>query len=495
MTKYRDCLPATPANRSTAARERDRCGSCRRIGRVSRLRIFVMGGSYSGLLLVAMAGLVAAGPALGEQLTTRPASLENQVEPAGSPPSAQERVAEAEAVQPTDEAASETEAAAESEPRKPLMRFFDAAGLGEGMYAIGLNAFGWVETSFTGILTGPGGSRAGLPLRVYESRKPDNLKMNQLAIILERSYDKDKDVDLGFRVDPIFGADSRLNASVGLLDHETHTHSFDLAQFYTQLWIKTAENQGLEVTFGKWYTTIGAEVIPSPLNWLPTRSMLFGYGPFTHTGVLGRYYIDNWNFHFGASRGWDQFKDNNHGASWHAGFGVDSKQQCGDEPRSRFGFNYIGGPEEITKDYGGQNRHIWNAVWTYKWTQKLTQVIDSYYAWEDDVPGLSKNGSRPRRRDNSWYGISYMLNYQFNDYLNTTGRIEWFGDNYGQRTGYPGNFYSLTAGLGYTPFPKDPWLSGLLIRPELRWDFSDNNAPFVDEGQQLTATLSVVYSF
>lgn len=391
---------------------------------------------------------------------------------------------------PTEEAAP-----APAEPRKPLMALFEAAGLAEGMDAIGLNAFGWVETSFTGIFTGPGGSRAGLPLRVYESRKPDNLKMNQLSIVLERAYDREKDFDIGFRVDPIFGSDSRLNASVGLLDQETHTHSFDLAQLYTQLWFKTAEDQGLELTFGKWYTTVGAEVIPSPLNWLPTRSMLFGYGPFTHTGLLARYYVDNWNFHLGVSRGWDQWKDNNHGASWHAGFGVDSKELCGEDPRSKLSFAYVGGPEEVTKDYGGQNRHIWNVVWTYLWTEKLTQVIDTYYAWEDDVPGVAGGRGKNQVRDSAWYGISYMLNYKFSDYLNATGRFEWFGDNHGARSGWEGNFYSLTTGLGYTPFPNDRWLNGLIIRPELRWDFSANNDPFVSDRDQFTGTINVVYAF
>jgi hypothetical protein len=436
------------------------------------------------LALTALLGLGAGGPT---------SAVFAQASASQEKPPAKEEAKPAE--KPAEEKPAEPEAAEEAEPRKPLMRFFELAGVADEMDAIGLNAFGWVETSFTGIFTGPGSSRRGLPLRVYEARKPDNLKMNQLAIILERAYDKEKKVDFGFRVDPIFGADSRVNASVGLLDEETHTHSFDLAQFYAQMWVKTGENQGLEMTFGKWYTTVGAEVIPSPLNWLPTRTMLFGFGPFTHTGFLARYYIENWNFHLGVSRGWDQFKDNNHGASWHAGFGVEGKEKLGDAARSKLSFAYIGGPEEITKDYGGQNRHIWNAVWTYLWTEKLTQVVDTYYAWEDDVPGLSKNGSTPRRRDNSWYGISYMLNYKFNDYLSTTGRFEWFGDNYGQRTGFPGNFYSLTTGLGYTPFPNDPWLNGLIIRPELRWDFSDNNDPFVDHRQQLTGTLSLVYAF
>lgn len=383
--------------------------------------------------------------------------------------------------------------------RRPLMELLTMAGVGEPMESIGLDVYGWVETSFTGILRGPGGSRRGLPLRVYEENKPDNLKMNQLALIIERALDYSQPFDIGFRVDPMFGADSQVNASYGLLDRERGTHSFDLAQLYVQVWVATGDDgQGFELTVGKWYTTIGSEVVPSPENWLVSRSMLFGFGPFSHVGGLLTYHFnDQFNIHVGISRGWDQWKNLNDGVSFHAGFGWDSKELMGDVPRSQFSFAYIGGPEGEGRGHP-QNRHIWNAVWTYMWTEKLTQMIDGYFAWEDDVPDAVNRRGFARRRDSAWYGIAYTLNYQINDYLDTTGRFEWFVDQYGVRTGgYRGNFMSYTHGLGIKPFPDDPWLSGLLIRPEFRMDWSSNNEPFVGGSRsvQMTAALSVVYAF
>ncbi len=380
--------------------------------------------------------------------------------------------------------------------RTPLMELFDMAGLAQPMDEIGLTMSGWVETSFTGILHGPGGSRAGLPLRVYEANKPDNAKMNQLAIVIDRSVDKSKPIDLGFHVTPLYGADSRVNAAVGLFDHETHTHSFDLLDFYARLWIKTAENQGLEVIFGKWVTTVGAEVIPSPSNWMASRSMLFGYGPFTHTGVLAKYWIgENFNAHFGVSRGWDQFKDNNHGASWHAGFYWASEETLADNARDVVNFAFIAGPEEVTNTYGGQNRYIWDANWTHVFTEKLTGVLDTYYTLQCDAEGAVSSNGGVHTRDTGWYGLAYMVKYDLLDNLYWANRAEWFADKNGVRTGYRGNFYSMTTGFGYTPFPEDRWLNGLLLRPEFRLDTSDNNDPFVDDGCQMTAAISVVYSF
>jgi hypothetical protein len=328
------------------------------------------------------------------------------------------------------------------------------------------------------------------------ARRPDNLKLNQLALVIEREYDSSKDIDFGFRMDQIFGTDSQLNASFNLLDNESHETSYDIAQLYGQLWIKTGDDQGLELTFGKWYTTVGSEVIPSPDNWLYSRSMLFGYGPFTHTGLLARYYFSsNFNIHLGASRGWDQWGDLNKGVSWHAGFGWDSEEQMGDDARSSLSFAFIAGPEEQSKGYGGQNRWIWNVVWKYHFTEQLTGLLDTYFAWEEDVPdSLNSSGRNPRRRDNAWYGVAYSLNYEFNKYVSATGRVEWFADKTGARTGYRGHFFSPTIGAQITPFPDDPWLSGLLIRPELRADFSDNNEPFADDCQ-FTGAINVVYSF
>lgn len=396
-------------------------------------------------------------------------------------------------------ASPETQPASTSWPPGLMMEGLNAIGLGQPMSDLGLRAYGYIESGFTGILRGPGGSRLGLPLRVFDARKPDNLRMNQLKFTLDRVVDTSKSFDFGGRGDFIYGTDSRLIHSPGLLDKQRHDIQPDLEQFYAEMWIKTGEpGTGFDIVFGKWVTPSGAEVIDGPSNYLYSRSMLFGYTiPFTHTGVKVAYQFDSNNLVYAAAaRGWDVFNDNNDGATWLGGFLLSSTEQMGGLPRSQLAFCGAVGPEQTGRGSPG-NRLVLDAVWTWRWTEKLTQVVDAVWGYEDDVPGaLNADGFDPQRRDSGWYGLAYYLNYVINDYLSTTGRAEWFGDPHGVRSGFVGDFFEVTTGLSITPFPKDHILNNLQFRPELRWDFSANNPPFNgDKGSQLTAAFDVIYKF
>jgi hypothetical protein len=321
--------------------------------------------------------------------------------------------------------------------------------------------------------------------------------LHQLKFTLERAVDTSKDIDWGGRGDFIYGTDSALIHSAGLLDKQRHDIQPDLQQAYAELWVKTGpDGQGFDVIFGKWVTTLGAEVIDSPGNLLYSRSYLFGYAiPFIHTGLKLNYYFDSENSVYAAVvRGWDVFNDNNDGASWMGGFALSSKERMGDGPRSELYFNVIAGPEQTGRGHPG-NRVVVDVIWNYRWTEKLTQVINADYGFEDSVPGALNSRGYARTRDADWYGVAYYLNYVFNDYLSTTGRAEWFRDHRGVRTGFQGDFFEVTTGLGITPFPEHRWLKNLLIRPELRWDWSANNTPFNDDDWQMTAGMSVVYQF
>ena len=133
-------------------------------------------------------------------------------------------------------------------------------------------------------------------------------------------------------------------------------------------------------------------------------------------------------------------------------------------------------------------------VWTWRWTDKLTQVANLDCGWEKNVAGALDAEHVAAVRDSTWYGLSYILNYAFNDYVSTTGRFDWFDDPQGVRTGYRGNFFSTTLGASFTPFPKDKLLHNFLLRPELRADWSANEAPFAGHCQW-TAAFDIVYKF
>jgi len=438
-----------------------------------------------------------------------------------------------------EESQPTTQPAAPTWPPGLLQKGLDAIGLGKPMKDLGLRAYGWVESGFTGRIHGgpsrhQGGPRPPLFLRVFDGHKYNNLILNQLKFTMDRVVDTSKAIDFGARADFIYGADSRNIHSYGLMDGHSiganppysnppNPWPFnrgaqpDLQQAYAEMWIKTGDpGEGLDIIFGKWVTTMGAEVIDAPGNWLYSRSMLFGYAiPFTHTGLKLTYYFNPTNnVYFAVVRGWDVWEDNNKGASWMGGFLLSSKEQCGANPRSQFGLNVIAGPEQFSSPrlslaYIGASHSTWHSnpgnrvvidgVWTYRWTEKLTQIINADFGYEDDVPNAINNVGVVRKRDADWYGIAYYLNYVFNDYVSTTGRAEWFRDHYGVRTGFQGDFYEVTTGVGITPFPKDPYLKDLMIRPELRWDWSANNVPFAGKHTtdtwQMTAGIDVIFKF
>ena len=129
-----------------------------------------------------------------------------------------------------------------------------------------LKMSGWIQTSFTGDLLA---SPNALDLRVFDSRRPEHLRLNQLKLTLERSVDTTTAFDVGGRVDFLYGSDSQLIHSKGLLDNESGEIQPDIEQAYVELWLgKPASPQGLNITLGKWVTTHGAEVIDAPANAL-----------------------------------------------------------------------------------------------------------------------------------------------------------------------------------------------------------------------------------
>lgn len=406
-------------------------------------------------------------------------------------------------------------------------------GLKKPMDDLGLRVWGHVQTSFTGrVYGGPsrhqGPPRAALFLRGFDGHDFNNLQLNQLKLTFDRPMDTSKPFFLGGRFEFLFGSDARNIHSYGLTDGHSiygnppfaNPHNpwpfnrrehFDIVQMYGEAWIKTGENgQGLDIMFGKFVTPIGAEVIDATGNYLISRSMLFTYAePGTHTGLKLTYNFNPTNnVYFAAVRGWDVFKDNNKGASWISGFLWSSQALCGANPRTSFALNAIVGPEQFSSPkFSGRTawhddpgtRFLLDLIWTYRYTEKLTQVVNFDFGYEDNVPNAVNNEGVARRRDSDWMGLAYYLNYVFNDYVSATGRAEWFRDHYGVRTGFQGDFYEITTGLTVTPFPKDKYLKNLQFRPELRWDWSANNAPFHGHGNndpmQMTAAIDMIYKF
>ena len=75
-----------------------------------------------------------------------------------------------------------------------------------------------------------------------------------------------------------------------------------------------------------------------------------------------------------------------------------------------------------------------------------------------------------------WYGLAGYGQFVLNDYFTLNGRGEWYGDTKSFTIGTAGgmeNLYEATVNVSIKPFPSDRIGQNLVIRPELRFDYSD----------------------
>jgi hypothetical protein len=212
-----------------------------------------------------------------------------------------------------------------------------------------------------------------------------------------------------------------------------------------------------------------------------SRSYLFGFAiPFTHTGILGTYsFNDEWSVTAGVTRGWEQsWEDNNEAldflgqVKW-----VASKQ-------TTFILNVVSGPEQA--DNEDNWRTVIDLIVSHTINDKWSVGFNADYGWEQDA---TAGGA-----DAQWYGVAGYVAFVCNDQVTLNGRAEWFRDDDGTRIGVDADFYELTIGLAWTPFPDDAWGKGLIIRPELRGDFSTEDVfNDGDDLRQFTAGIDVIY--
>jgi hypothetical protein len=89
--------------------------------------------------------------------------------------------------------------------------------------------------------------------------------------------------------------------------------------------------------------------------------------------------------------------------------------------------------------------------------------------------------------------------YVLNDYFTFNARAEWYGDSSSFTIGIPPgaqNLYEFTINTDIKPFPSSPLGQNLIIRPELRFDYSAK--PFFNAGtkyNQFTFGIDAYYMF
>ncbi|HSZ55368.1 MAG TPA: outer membrane beta-barrel protein [Tepidisphaeraceae bacterium] len=407
--------------------------------------------------------------------------------------------------QPASAPSTEATTAPAPPPPKALMAGLEAIGVGKALEDANITVGGYVEGGYTiSFSKPPNDILAG---RVFDT-KNNSIVLDQLDFFFDRPVDYGKaatnhTIDIGGHFDFIYGWDSGLIHSSGIFDspgipagvgtgfYDSRTHPENQADF-TQAYVDLALpiGSGLRLRFGKFVTLFGYETINPTTNPFYSHTYSFGFAiPFTQTGIMGEYKLsDDWLLDAGITRGWNQSLKDNNGDPDFLGEVTWTPQGSDFLKKWKVIGNVSLGPQ-TTND----NSNWWTvleAIASYAATDKWSFAADLVYG---DAPHANAGASA------QWYGIAGYGAYVFNDYFTFNGRAEWYGDANSFTIGIPPgaqNLYEFTVNADIKPFPSSTLGQNLIIRPELRFDYSAK--PFFNAGtkyDQLTFGIDAYYMF
>ena len=378
---------------------------------------------------------------------------------------------------------------------------------------------GYVQGGITGNLTG---STAGTNFgRLFDDRA-NQLMLNQASIIFSRPLDPNADdFDFGFNFQPMYGSDARYTHLIGVFDRASDTRNqLTLIEADLLFHLPWTIGGGTDVKAGIFPSPLSAETTvpytPTAQNPFYSHSYIFNFGvTVAHTGFLSVTHalplLDVYaGFDTGNQTTWFKQGDNN---SSQAGmFGL--------------GFNLMGGALTVTwlNHFGPENAtgttnlagRVVDGSWrtestittVWKYSNTLTLTNDINFAHED---GFSASA----------FGMAQYASYAINNTytLNARGEI-WRDDKGFFAAAFPRSSDSLNAlqgrpntSLSLFPQPAtygeltlgvsikyplpDP-LGNLILRPEIRYDSTLNNARPFNNGRskdQFTIAADAIVSF
>ena len=378
-----------------------------------------------------------------------------------------------------------------------LMSTWGKAGLAAPLDKAGISIYGYIEGGYMHDVTS---SHDGPTFIGYNSFKDTGI-LNKISLNIERTVDPTKkQFDLGFHVEGIWGTDAAFIHSNGIGDTQTDRYQWDLLQGYVDL---TIPGLPVRIRAGKWIELAGFEQFSAniygafgdPSRALYSFSYQFLYAePGTQTGVLVTYVPNpKWSFDAGFTRGWNQ-------STRDANDALDFLGRVTFTPSDKTSIIFVmtEGPE-FPIGVGnnlpqGDSSNWWTAldlVVTQKITEKLSLGLGLDYVYAPQIPGLTSGAKQ-------WGGVAGYVSYAIDPRLTLNTRLEWYKDDAdGFSTGAPvsANYYEATAGVAIKPFPKDKFLSKLLIRPEVRYDHSDQPVFNGGDKDQLTFSVGALFTF
>ena len=368
--------------------------------------------------------------------------------------------------------------------------------------------YGWIQNSFTG---NTNGTPRGLSnVTVFPNRLANQWQGNQYYAILENVIEPSDAINLGFRIDTLFGNDWEFTRDLGFFVNTFKTNSFiglDFPQIYGEIHLPFLTQNGIDVKGGRFYSPFGFE---SPMAiYRPSLSVsnIFNYTVFTYFGALATAHVsDRLDIYYGQVNGPNRWIDTSYvwnslvGLKWNSADGRTTildyfrvgPDQLPNFPPANAQFPVPGFPPppfmagKRNVGYTHRPRYFHSFMISHHWTDRLTEVFENDFVIDVDSPGFGVDGTP---RTTSLYGFVHWLLYDFNPKVTGFWRSELFADPYGAATGLADTYYEITVGCRYEP---KPWL---WIRPEARYDWVQTGHPYSDgtRSSQLTLAFDVIF--
>jgi hypothetical protein len=343
--------------------------------------------------------------------------------------------------------------------------------------------------------------------------RADAFRVNQTMLTAEHDLDpKATGIDLGFKLQGMYGTDARYTHFLGELDRATRSpYQWDIIEANGQAHLPIIGAGGMDLKIGQYSTPLGYEVIDATGNPLYSHSYIFNYGlPFKHSGGITTTHVndtlDIWaGVDTGVNTSFGHAGDNNSSISFLYGVGLNNLL---DGNLTVLALSHVGPENPRGTVYANlkpvavnrYSRQFYDAVITYKFNDSLSEATELNYVKEDAF-GASAGGA------------AQYVTYTLNDQWSITGRAEafadqgkangWFGfvcadpgsedvidsernitNNGAAPTVYCGTgnngtaglknynltYGELTIGASYKPPISLPSTASLTIRPELRYD-------------------------
>jgi hypothetical protein len=320
---------------------------------------------------------------------------------------------------------------------------------------------------------------------------PHHMNLQQQWFYLGRAADGSRGLDIGGRVDVMYGIDASEAQSygnttsipgvpaVGARGFGTYDASLDHGSYgwaIPQSYVEVASGD-LAVKLGHWFTPVGYEVIPDTGNFFRTHTLThYNSEPFTHTGAMATYtgyelitLYSGWAF--GWDTGYDQFHGGNVGIG---GFAINLTDDIV--------FTYMNTIGNLGWRSGGSDdSYTHHLVMTVALTDNLNWIA------QGDYLNVNSNSVLNPGFHEENLGMTNYLIYALNDVVSVGGRAEWWKSN--AITGEANSFNDITGGVSVKLLSNVTW------RAEHRYDWMPAEDNFRDDYNQSMFSTDIIVTY